>query len=308
MPFDDITNNGNTQQQMDEVNAPETVCCKRKAEDQDIMDAEVGDGLDITLDDLEDFVDWSQFITPAEFQEALLAAEEFQAEDIYNPMPAPSSVSSAFLQQRSAWTKFIADIGLTYGGIEKCVFVFPGARKHKGCGYKCPTIEMPWKAFDDPPVFEFNGQLWASKSIKCASFTLSRENYLDNAIAVLPGQIVAMAGEDEVKKLTDHTCFYFMGSANVNNCALGLYLDVSDTMFKTLHQSVTDDECAANCEVVSCIDDLYQCEILVLRILRNIRIGEQLVLSRRHRHPFQINTRGHGRKLTWFKDVTFVLD
>ena len=223
-----------------------------------------------------------------------------------NDMPPPSSISTTFLQTRNSWLDYIKTTGLTYGGIEKCVFVSPGTRKHKGSGYKCPSVDIFWKAFDNPPIIEFDNKLFFEKSVKACPLTLNRETYMDNAIAILTGFVSAMPGDNEIKQLTDEKCFYFMSSASVNNCSMGLYLNVENTIFHKLHQSVSEDECAANCEVVSCIDDMYQCEVLVLRILRNVRIGEQLILSARHRHGFQLNNRGHGRKLTWFKDVTFL--
>jgi len=195
----------------------------------------------------------------------------------------------------------------TYGTINNCGFVYPNFRRYPKIGFKCPQVIIPYKAFDDPPIVEVCGNLYVTKSMKVdeTGFFLVKEKTLANAIAIIPGTIVAYPGENEIKNLANEGCFYLMSSVSINNCSQGMYLNVKGTPFEGLQSNLSDDECAVNCEVASCVDEDSGCELLFLRILRNIRIGEQLVLGTKRRHEFQLNQRGHGRRLTYFNDITF---
>jgi len=190
-----------------------------------------------------------------------------------------------------------------FGNIDDCALLFPIQVKFAKIGYKCPILHVPWEVevFQDPPFFEFCDQLYFLKGIKYNNTVLEqRDTFCNNVFGVLHGDWLPLPGDRDISHTRPHT-FYGMSSLCTNSCAQGLYMDVSGTCFRILHETIDNEN--SNCEVISVVDVKLQCEVLLLAITRTVDIGEPLILSGLHKHNFGLNARGHGRKLTWFQDL-----
>ena len=51
------------------------------------------------------------------------------------------------------------------------------------------------------------------------------------------------------------------------------------------------------------LDTRLESEVLLLSLTRDVDIGEPLILTGPHRHPFELNMRDRGRRLTWIKNI-----
>ena len=237
--------------------------------------------------------------------------------DIPKALSAPSqkkvqkiSPSHASLEQNQNMVKtFIKQQEQVYGSINKCAFVFPRTRRYASVGYVCPNVDVPWHSpfLNSPPISHFMDVVFATEDIKYQKINLEKPaTYFKNAIAVITGKLVALPGDDVQDIFTKSNGFYLMSSVSVNNCSQGLYMDVSNNTndaftFTLLHRQIPDTPTSmSNCEILSAIDSNSECEVLFLVITRAVNAGDMLVLSSLHKHPFQVNVRGHGKKLTWF--------
>jgi hypothetical protein len=225
--------------------------------------------------------------------------------------------SGSFAQYRAEYDAFHLKTLRKYDK-DVCAYVHPVSRKRKRTssspasthGAVVPSCPVPW-AWIDSPVMHFCEELFATKNI-CYE---PSEEYTDNVFAVLRGTYT------RVKHRTQRGCFAHTLSLSIEKgTTIPYYLNTCSDLacdkcngqceglvnpFQYLMPFCAPDD--ANCEVVSVIDTMIQSEVLLLRSIRPILIGEQLCISQENFVPFKLSERGHGKKLIWLRDLTHYL-
>ncbi len=280
--------------------------------------------------ELDMVMEFSEF-TPEDLAELIGTDENFtfgdiQAEEIPLKRKAPSGTTEATsnkLQKRTVSSQelttpevvratvqtLVDEQEAKYGDIRNCGLLLPIQVKFAKVGFKCPILRVQWEKFEDIPFFEFCNELYFSESIAFQRVSNDeRPTFCNNGISVLTGRWLILSGEEDQSFKQPHT-FYAQSSCirqtKHTMSSKGLYLDVSGTIYQYLHDTIkiSEDEEESNCQITSVFDVKLQCEILMVNITRSVEAGERLILEGLHKHPFQLNTRGHGRKLTWFDDI-----
>jgi hypothetical protein len=223
-------------------------------------------------------------------------------DDIFGIPDIPHSLYSSLERMRNT---FMTE-HVTMHSTTNCAFISPcmaGGLKNYKLGFKCPVLSLPWELLEDSPVLEFDQTLFFTTDIKYRRLAYDKATtYIKNVVAVLEGQWLTLPGDTEQATTRPHT-FYAMQSVCTNNAGQGLYLDVSQTKFKYLHDTLTTTKTPANCEIMSVLDENLKTEVLVVSVTKDVKAGDQLVINSLHRHEFYLQGRSRGRKLTWFNDV-----
>ena len=187
----------------------------------------------------------------------------------------------------------------------RCAFVHPvnGGVKHSARNKFVRRIvseEIWWAKFDEPS--QFFVQL-AQGLYALTNLFFDSDCPKNNVIGVLYGHLEVLPGEDSdfhVQAADVYQRYYCMSSVCVNESSQGLYLDVKATPFRDLGHSSDPEE--VNCTIVSVKEPYMQVELLQLCITRHVNIGEQLYVGSPHFWPFNLVTRGHGKRLNWFNE------
>lgn len=183
--------------------------------------------------------------------------------------------------------------------MERSAFLYPLQVRFRGIGFKCPFLDIPWKEpqFADPSFVVFADTIYFSKNCFFKKTNMEdKVSYYKNVVGILTGRWFSAPGEE---RLVKENVFYAMSSLSAKNMSEGLYLDVSGTMWEHLYSTLSNTKDKSNCEIISMVDNDLQCEVLLVSITRDVQIGEPLILAEPHRSEFQLNVRGHGRKLCW---------
>ena len=181
-----------------------------------------------------------------------------------------------------------------------CCYVSPTTRRKKEFGGTKwgnliqPTVSLDWNALEDPPLLVFDKMMICTKNLPYDDKLLS-----ENVFAVLQGSYSCKLG---------NFCIPHLSSVCVNNTSAPYYLNLDTKLpsdivnpFQYLFPFVPPED--ANCEIVSVFDGHIKAEVLLLRNIRPVPIGQQLTVSQVHSVSHITTKRGHGRKMTWFKDV-----